>query len=125
MPRPTTVIDAVFCRANCSTPGASRLHCVQCGAQNHTSRAFFPSKAEASANGFDDFTSVTLNVGSGFAVFSVFWFFCVEADGTRVGEASAPIDETIVSANTAAAAAARMCLRDVTSITGLLRSFIA
>ena len=108
----------MFCRANCSTPGASRLHWLQCGAQNHTSSAFLPSKADASANGFDEFTSVTLIVGSGFAVF---WFFCVAAGGTRVGEASAPVADVIVIASTAAAAAARMGLRDVILITGLLR----
>jgi hypothetical protein len=41
VPRPTTVIFFAFVRANRSIPGASRLHALQCGAQNHASVGTF------------------------------------------------------------------------------------
>ena len=40
------------------------MHAVQCGAQNQTSSALDPVKAEASAKGFPVRTSVTVNVAS-------------------------------------------------------------
>ena len=69
MPSPTTLIFAAFCRANCSTPGASRLHADQWGAQNQTNNGFFPSNEAASATSFPVFTSVTFMTGSGLTDF--------------------------------------------------------
>ena len=65
VPRPMTLIFARFCRANCSTPGASPMHALQCGAQNQTSIGLVPSKVEASATCLPVFTSVTLMTGRG------------------------------------------------------------
>ena len=65
VPSPTTLIFERFCRANCSTPGASRLQAAQCGAQNHTSIGLVPSNVVASATGFPVVTSVTFMTGSG------------------------------------------------------------
>ena len=44
------------------------MHAVQVGAQNHTSSGFFPSRAEANANGLPVLTSVTFITGNGLAV---------------------------------------------------------
>ncbi len=65
VPRPMTLIFARFCRANCSTPGASPMHALQCGAQNQTSMGLVPSKVEASATCLPVFTSVTFMTGRG------------------------------------------------------------
>lgn len=70
VPRPTTSMFLLFCRTNRSTPGASRAHAVQCGAQNHTSNGFLPEKTLARFTDLPVRTSVTDTEGRGFVTFA-------------------------------------------------------
>ena len=80
VPSPITLIFARFCRANCSTPGASLLQAGQCGAQNQTNIGFVPSNVVASATGLPVFTSVTFMAGNGLVTFLAAAVFFVGAD---------------------------------------------
>ena len=87
VPRPMTLISFAFCRANCSTPGAARLHSVQFGAQNQTSSGFEPVNAEASAYGFPLRTSVTVIAGNGFTAFAAVRGYAGNDEARRTAEA--------------------------------------
>lgn len=63
MPRPTTRRVSAFCRANCSTSGASARQNGQCGAQNQTSNGL--SAGRKLANCTQSFAPMSHTVTSG------------------------------------------------------------